>query len=268
MSPTSSSPEDGQERATAALVGQARRAELVASLAAVRRRLSDAAQAVGRDPRAITLVAVTKTYPAADAATLVQLGCADLGESRDQEATAKLEATASLLASSLASTSAGSEPPAPRWHFVGQLQTRKARSVARYAYAVHSLDRPELATRLADAVQQAERPPLQVFLQVSLDGDPARGGVSPGDLPALAAAVAAREQLSLRGVMAVAPLGADPGAAFDQLASLSLDLRAEHPHADAISAGMSGDLEEAVRHGATHVRVGSALLGRRSPVFG
>ncbi|MDT4946754.1 MAG: dependent protein, partial [Pseudonocardiales bacterium] len=179
-------------------------------------------------------------------------------------ASAKVDATASLLAAS----AAGSELPPPRWHFVGQLQTRKARSVARYAYAVHSLDRPELATRLADAVEQAERGPLQVFLQVSLDGDPARGGVSPGELAALAAAVTARKQLSLRGVMAVAPLGADPGAAFEQLASLSRTLRAEHPQADAISAGMSDDLEEAVRHGATHLRVGSALLGRRSPVFG
>ena len=148
MFPTSSSPEDNQDRRTAALVGQARRAELVAALAAVRRRLSDAAATAGRDPRAITLVAVTKTYPAADAATLVELGCADLGESRDQEASAKVEATASLLAAS----TAGPELPAPRWHFVGQLQTRKARSVARYAHAVHSLDRPELATRLADGI--------------------------------------------------------------------------------------------------------------------
>jgi uncharacterized pyridoxal phosphate-containing UPF0001 family protein len=133
---------------------------------------------------------------------------------------------------------------------------------------VHSLDRSELATKLADAVQQAERSPLQVFLQVSLDGDPARGGVSPGELAALAAVVAAREQLSLRGVMAVAPLGAEPSAAFERLASLSRTLRAEHPHADAISAGMSEDFEQAVRHGATHLRVGSALLGRRSPTFG
>ena len=144
-----------------------------------------------------------------------------------------------------------------------------AQSVASYAHAVHSR-RPGRAGRaLADAVAAAARPgPLEVFVQVSLDGDPDRGGVAVGDVAALADAVAARDELRLRGVMAVPPLGADPDAAFARLAELSAALRRDHPDADAISAGMSEDFEAAIKHGSTHVRVGSALLGRRSPVVG
>jgi hypothetical protein len=238
-----------------------RRAELVASLAALRRRLADAATASDRDPHAITLIAVTKTYPATDAATLVELGCTDLGESRDQEAAAKVEDTARLLASVR-------QAGPPRWHFVGRLQSRKCRSVARYAHAVHSVDRLELVDGLADGVRRAERPPLGVFVQVSLDGDPARGGVVAGEVVPLADAVAAADGLDLLGVMAVAPLGGDPDAAFMRLAEVSEMLQARHRGAVAISAGMTADLDEAVKHGSTHVRVGSALLGRRDPVFG
>lgn len=236
-----------------------RRAELVGGLAAVRTRLADACADAGRDPRSVTLVAVTKTYPAGDVVTLVELGVLDVGESRDQEAVAKVAAVRSALP--LGSIE-------PRWHFVGRLQSRKARSVASYATAVHSLDRAELVDRLSDGVARAGRPPLQVFIQVSLDGDPTRGGVLPAGVPALADAVAADPHLVLRGLMAVAPMGADPDAAFSRLADVSATLRAEHPDADAISAGMSGDLAAAVRHGSTHVRVGTALLGRRPPLFG
>ena len=243
------------------MTGGDRRAELVAALGSVRGRLSDAATAAGRDPRSITLVAVTKTYPAADAATLVELGCADLGESRDQEAAAKVAETAQLLAGAASAAE-------PRWHFVGRLQSRKCRSVARYAFAVHSVDRPELVSGLADGVRRAERGPIEVFVQISLDGDPDRGGVVVADLRPLADAVATAPELTLRGVMAVAPMQADPDAAFTELAALADVLRRDHPEADAISAGMSGDLEAAIRHGATHVRVGSALLGQRPPVFG
>jgi PLP dependent protein len=240
-----------------------RRAELLGSLAVLRRRLDAACAAAAREPGSITLVAVTKTYPAADAAILVELGVSDLGESRDQEASAKAAQVAAALG--------GGEFPAltqPRWHFVGRLQSRKCRSVARYADCVHSVDRAELVEGLAGGVAALDRNPLEVFIQVSLDGDPGRGGVPAEGVRGLADAVLARPELQLLGVMAIAPLGADPSAAFARLAEVSAALRAEHPHAVAISAGMSADLEQAVRNGSTHVRVGSALLGRRGPVFG
>lgn len=234
-----------------------RRAELVARLGAVRARLADACASVGRDPHHVTIVAVTKTFPAADIAGLAGLGVTDIGENRDQEVRAKI---AELAASSW-------EVPSLRWHFVGRLQTNKCRSVARYAHVVHSVDRVEVASALEAGAQRAERR-ISVFVQVSLDEDPARGGVVPARLGELADHIAAQEQLTLVGVMAVAPLGADPDAAFERLAALSAGLQNDHPEASAVSAGMSEDLEAAVRHGATHLRVGSALLGRRTPTFG
>ncbi|HEY7046139.1 MAG TPA: YggS family pyridoxal phosphate-dependent enzyme [Jatrophihabitantaceae bacterium] len=234
-----------------------RRAELVAGLAGVRGRLAAACEEVGRDPRAITLVAVTKTFPASDVASLATLGVTDIGENRDQEAKAKVAEVAA---------SAWDIPPLT-WHFVGRLQTNKARSVARYAQVVHSVDRAEVATALAAGAERAERN-LDVFAQVSLDDDPARGGVLARDLGRLADHIAGLAPLRLLGLMAVAPLRADPDEAFERLAAIAERLRADHPDAVAISAGMSADLEPAVRHGATHVRVGSALLGRRPPIFG
>ena len=245
-------------------LGGERRAELVGSLGAVRARLADACIAAGRDPHSVTLIAITKTFPGADVATLAALGVGDIGESRDQEASAKVAEVAELRR-----TGAADERVAPlRWHFVGRLQSRKSRSVASYAHAVHSVDRPELVEQLAVGVARAGRGRLDVFVQVSLDGDPSRGGVLPDRVVELADAVAARSELRLRGVMAVAPMAADPRAAFADLAAAAARLRAAHPDADAISAGMSADLEAAVAHGSTHVRVGSALLGRRSQVFG
>jgi pyridoxal phosphate enzyme (YggS family) len=246
----------------AALDGE-RQAELVSSLGALRSRIADACVAAGRDPHSVTLIAVTKTYPATDVAALAALGVADIGESRDQEAAAKVDAVAELLR-----TAPAGVPPQLRWHFVGRLQARKARSVACYAAAVHSVDRTELVARLAAGVARAGRARLDVFVQVSLDGDPARGGVLGDHVVSLADDIAGRAELRLRGVMAVAPMGADPDAAFAELAVTAARLRAHHPQASAISAGMSADLEAAVAHGSTHVRVGSALLGRRSPVFG
>jgi pyridoxal phosphate enzyme (YggS family) len=234
-----------------------RRAELVTALGAVRARLVAACNAANRDPRTVTLVAVTKTYPASDVAILARIGVTDVGESRDQEAAAKVVETAALL----------TDVAPPRWHFVGRLQSRKCRSVASYAAAVHSVDRVSLAGKLADGAAAAGRPGLDVFIQVSLDGDPDRGGVVVEGVAEVAAAVAARPELRLRGVMAVPPLGADPDLEFARLAEVSLAVRREHPDADAISAGMSDDLEVAVKHGSTHVRVGTALLGRRGQVF-
>ena len=234
-----------------------RRAQLVARLGAVRARLSDASASVGRDPHDVTIVAVTKTFPALDIAGLASIGVTDIGENRDQDARAKI---AELAASRW-------ELPPLRWHFVGRLQTNKCRSVARYAHVVHSVDRVEVASALADGAQRADRQ-LLVFAQVSLDENPDRGGVLPSRLGDLADDITAQERLTLLGVMAVAPLGEDPDVAFERLATISAGLQNEHPAASAISAGMSEDLEAAVRHGATHVRVGSALLGRRAPNIG
>jgi pyridoxal phosphate enzyme (YggS family) len=236
-----------------------RRAELVAGLAGVRGRLADACAEVGRDPHAVTLVAVTKGFPASDIASVATLGVSDIGENRDQEARAKV--------AELAHRAELADLTALTWHFVGRLQTNKCRSVARYAHVVHSVDRIEIATALADGARRAQRH-LDVFAQVSLDDDPARGGTLAGDLPRLADHIASQEALRLLGIMAVAPLGADPDPAFERLAAIAAGLRAEHPEARSISAGMSADLESAVKHGATHVRVGSALLGRRTPTFG
>lgn len=244
---------DAQER---------RRSELVAAVAAVRARIADSCAVAGRDPRTVTLVAVSKTYPAADVLTLLSLGVRDIGENRDQEAVAKVAEVAQRTAA------LPEHAREVRWHFVGRLQSRKCTSVARYASAVHSVDRIELVERLARAVPAGDRSPLEIFVQVSLDEDPDRGGAPEAQLPDLADAVAAHETLVLRGVMAVPPVGADPDDAFARLAEVSQQLRRRHPGAWAISAGMSGDFEAAIRHGSTHVRVGSALLGRRPPVFG
>lgn len=236
-----------------------RRAEIVGNLAAVRSRIADACEAAGRDPRSVTLIAVTKTFPSADAATLAELGVLDIGENRDQEARAKVAelAETSRVAASI------------RWHMIGRVQTNKARSVVSYAHAVHSVDRAKLARALSEAaVGHGRTDPLDVFVQVSLDADPERGGVLRADVGPLCGLVDALPLLRLRGVMAVAPLDTDPGAAFAELAAIAREVRERHPEADRISAGMTGDLEAAIRHGSTHVRVGSALLGRRSPVFG
>ena len=230
------------------LPGEDRAEELARALRELEQRLSAACAAAGRGRESVLLVAVTKTRPASDVRLLQSLGVTDVGENRDQEARAK-----------------AGEVSGVRWHFVGGLQTNKARSVATYADVVHSVDRPELVAALSAGAVRADRR-LDVLLQVSLDGDPARGGCSPAEVPALAEASATAAGLELAGVMAVAPLGSDPAAAFEQLAQVHEQLLAQHPTAVARSAGMSGDLEQAVACGATHVRVGTALLGARAPV--
>ncbi len=230
---------------------QQRRRELTAGLAAVEARLAAACAAAGRPREAVGLVAVSKTWPVPDLLLMTALGIHDLGENRDQEARPKAAALAEAGA-------------VVRWHFVGAVQTGKARSVASYVDVVHSLDRPALATALSSGAVRAGRA-VEVLVQVSLDGDPARGGALPDDVPRLADLVAGLDGLRLGGVMAVAPLGGDPGSAFGRLAQVAEALRAAHPDAGAISAGMSADLEAAVAMGATHLRVGTALFGHRPP---
>ena len=228
----------------------ARRDEVAANLEKVRARIATACVAAGRDPSEITLVAVTKTYPASDVALLADLGVTDVGENRDQEAAPK---AAELAAAGTA----------VRWHFVGRLQRNKCRSVAGYADVVQSVDSVRLADALGAAAQRHGRA-LDVLVQVSLDGDTSRGGTLPGaDLDAVAAGVDAHDALRLSGLMAVAPLGEPPDAAFARLADIAARFRVDHPTALVLSAGMSDDLESAISFGATHVRVGSALLGRR-----
>jgi hypothetical protein len=246
---------------------EARRATLAANLAAVNERIASACRDAGRDPGEVRLVVVTKTYPASDVLHLVDLGVTDVGENRDQEAAPKAAQVAAALAS------AGAAPP--RWHFVGRLQRNKCRSVVRYADLVHSVDSVRLAHALDRAVlnRSGDGGPgrLDVLVQVSLDGDPARGGAvatAGGDedvaLDPVLATVAAATGLRLRGLMTVAPLDWEPERAFAMLADIHARVRETYPEATILSAGMSGDLEAAIRYGATHVRVGSAILGPRS----
>lgn len=241
--------------------GETRRREIAANLARVRARISAACARTGRDPGGVTLVAVTKTFPASDVLHLAALGVGDIGENRDQEAAPKAQ---QVVAAGVA----------VRWHFVGQLQRNKCRSVVRYADWVHSVDGVRLARTLATAAQRhGGRPdgvPIEVLVQVSLDGDPARGGavaaagVDPDrDLDRVLEAVAAGDGLRLAGLMAIAPLDWEPDRAFALLTETAARVRERHPGATAISAGMSGDLEAAIDHGATHVRIGTALLGNR-----
>jgi pyridoxal phosphate enzyme (YggS family) len=226
-------------------------------LAQVRRRLEAACAAAGRDPAEVRLLAVTKAFPASDVALLADLGLFDVAEARDQEAVSKVSEVRALRPAAVL-----------RWHMVGRLQRNKVRSVARWAVQVQSVD----SARLADALDLASRAaqeagqregPLGVLVQVSLDGDSARGGCPRSEVEALADRVAACRGLRLEGVMGVPPLGADPGTAFAELAAVARRLRQMHPQAVEFSAGMSGDLESAIRHGSTCVRVGTALLGVR-----
>ena len=223
--------------------------EIAANLAEVRERIRAAAGAAGRDPAELTLVGVTKTFPVEDARRLLELGVTDLGEARDQEAKVKAR-----------------ELPGARWHFLGRLQRNKAGSVAAYAALLHSFDRAELITPLANGVRKHGRDRLDVLIQVSLDGDPDRGGTPIDGVAALADEAAATGVLHPAGVMAVAPVDADPGAAFATLREVADRLRSAYPQASVISAGMSADLEAAVENGATHLRIGTALLGGRPPL--
>jgi len=223
--------------------------ELAERLRVVRARIDAACARAGRSADEVTLVVVTKAFPASDVRLLASLGVRDVGENRDQEASRKVRQCADVDVV---------------WHFVGQLQSNKARSVAGYADVVHSVDRVRLADALSRAATSAGRS-VTALVQVSLDDGPGRGGARPDDVAAVADRVASAPGLVLGGVMAVAPLGADPRPAFARLARVSDALRTTHPDATWVSAGMSADLEAALEHGATHVRVGSAILGERPP---
>ncbi|WP_030256520.1 YggS family pyridoxal phosphate-dependent enzyme [Streptomyces violens] len=240
-----------------------RRTELAENLARVEDRISAACAKAGRNRDDVTLIVVTKTYPASDVRILSELGIRHVAENRDQDAAPKAAACSDLPLT---------------WHFVGQLQTNKVRSVASYADIVQSVDRVKLVTALSKEAVRAGRE-LDCLIQVALDAESGdagraggsqrgdRGGVGPDGVAALADAVAAAEGLRLGGLMTVAPLAGQyagrPRAAFDRLAEIASGLRAGHPAAKMVSAGMSSDLEDAVAAGATHVRVGTAVLGVR-----
>ena len=217
-------------------------------LALVAGQVAEAASAAGRDPSSITTIVVTKFHPAGLVRELHSLGVRDVGENRHQEAQAKSAELADL--------------EGLRWHFVGQLQSKKARQARRYAHAVHSLDRESVVRAIAD---DADGLVVDGFVQVALDDDPGRGGVPVPDVERLVELVLASPGLRLRGVMAVAPLGEPARAAFARLRAVSDRVRALDPGADAISAGMSQDHADAVAEGATHLRIGTAVTGPRPP---
>lgn len=230
-----------------------RRAQIAHNLDVVRDRIATACAAVGRDPSEVTLTVVTKFFPASDVRLLADLGACDVAENRHQEAEAKARECADL---------------GLRWHFIGGLQSNKAAAVAAYADVVESVDRPKLLAGLSKGAAGRGKV-LDCLVQVSLDPPGAgggRAGAQPSEAVALAELVRRTEALRLRGVMAVAPLGEDPGTAFARLAEVASEVRRTDPAATWVSAGMSGDLEQAVEAGATHVRVGSAVLGSRTVI--
>ncbi|MBF6134562.1 YggS family pyridoxal phosphate-dependent enzyme [Nocardia otitidiscaviarum] len=239
---------DGETRVTA------RTAELAANLTTLTERIDAACRVAGREPDTVRLLPVTKFFPASDIEILYGLGRREFGESREQEASEKVAQLRHLSH--------------VRWEFIGRLQRNKAKHVARWANTVYSVDSDRLATALDTAVTSAleagdRDTPLRVLLQVSLDADPTRGGVAPDDLPALADRIEESASLQLAGLMAIPPLGTDPAAEFARLADLHGRLLATHPQARELSAGMSNDLEAAIAHGSTCVRVGTALMGAR-----
>jgi PLP dependent protein len=243
-----------------------RESELTRALAAVRSRLAAAAEAAGRNVGEIELLPITKFFPATDVAILSRLGCRAVGESRDQEASAKVAELARLAAAS-----ARADLEAMRWHMVGHIQRNKAQSVARWAHTAHSIDSSRLATALDRAVAAAlvagrRQDPLRVYVQISLNGDVSRGGVdvrAPGAVDQICAQVEESKSLELLGLMGIPPLDWDPDEAFDLLQSEHRRVLESHPNAVGLSAGISDDFEIAVKHGSTCVRVGTALLGPR-----
>lgn len=225
---------------------ETRRDEIAAGLAEVELRITAACTAAGRDRSEITLIVVTKTYPASDVEILAELGVVEVGENRHPEAGDKSEQVSAPM----------------RWHFLGGVQTNKAGAITRYTDMVHSVDRPKLVNALSRGAEAADRT-LRCLVQVDFGDAESRSGISPAGLAELAAAVARAERLELAGVMTVAPLGVDPRPHFEHLVRLSTALQREHPEATIISAGMSDDFEHAIAAGATHLRLGRSVLGER-----
>ena len=229
-----------------------RLSEIQSNLEIIQTRIKNACSAAGRDISEITLIAVTKTYPASDVDLLKQLGIENVGENRDQEASSKKSEVKNEF----------------KWHFIGQLQSNKAKSVVNYADLIHSVDRWSLAKEIQKSAQGINKV-QPVLIQVDLDQsgpDPTRGGIWPAELSELAAAISQASHLELKGLMSVAPLGEKPELAFARLKDIRASFLKEHPQAQILSAGMSEDLEAAILHGATHLRIGSALLGERPKI--
>ncbi len=216
---------------------------LGARLRSVQEKIADAATAVNRDPSEITLIVVTKFHPSSLIRDLAALGVRDIGENRHPEAGNKFDELSDLDLT---------------WHFIGQLQTKKARQVARYADVIHGIDR----VGLVDALSPIERR-IDCFVQVNLTSDPGRGGVQPLEMPQLIERVIETPSLNLRGLMAVAPLDEEPRSAFARLRELSELATTIAPGATDISAGMTGDFVDAIAEGATHLRIGTAITGNR-----
>lgn len=226
---------------------EGRTAELIEEFAerlqSVRQRIDVACERAGRDSSEITLIVVSKYHPVSTIRVLESLGVHDFGENRHQEAQQKANELTDLDIN---------------WHFIGQLQTKKARQAARYASVIHSIDR----TSLVDALATSERT-IDAFVQVNLTADPGRGGVSPDNLEKLTQHVLETPTLQLRGVMAMAPVDEEPKVAFERLAEYSARVQKIAPAASEISAGMTHDFEEAIQFGATHLRIGTAITGNR-----
>ena len=219
-----------------------RKDEIAQNLQEVKERIKSAANSVNRDPAEIQLIVVTKTFPISDIEILRELGETNFGENRDQEAGPKAEMISAT------------------WHFQGQIQSNKIKSICQWADVIHSISSEKEILKFA----QSERK-HQVFLQVSLDGQVGRGGANPVDLAQLADLVNESNNLELLGLMAVAPLGVEPMKAFADLAQINQGFAGQFPNSKFLSAGMSGDFEAAIKNGATHIRVGSSILGSRSP---
>ena len=218
-----------------------RRSEITSNLQVVRDEISKAVASAGRSLDEITLIAVTKTFPASDVEILRDLGVTHFGENRDADAAPKADAVAGT------------------WHFQGQIQSNKLKSITTWANVIHSLDE----IRHFEVIEKSAPHPLDIFCQVSLDGSEGRGGVSEQKLYELAQAIEKSATHRLQGLMAVAPLGVDPADAFSKLSAIHKAFMADFPKANKLSAGMSGDYKEAIAYGATHIRIGSSILGSR-----
>ena len=217
-----------------------RELEIAQNLAKVRERIAKAAASSDRNLEEITLIAVTKNFPVSDAQILYELGIRDMGENRDEEGARKSEQL----------------PADISWHFQGQIQSRKIKSIASWADVVHSLDSLSHAEKFAALV---EGKPMEFFLQINLEPEREdRGGIAPNALEEFMNQLKIKTEIVPIGVMTVAPIDQDPTRSFLKLAQLGKVAKVEK-----LSMGMSGDFEAAIAAGATHIRVGSSILGSR-----